>query len=99
MFSTFSFFLENLLFFAYFIQMRPVEHKAALKRLKDKQKIRQRTYKLEIKALEKAIPEAEIAVKLLTNKGKLELILEDPNLVATLKERWIAAEAAKRPPR
>jgi type I restriction enzyme M protein len=67
-----------------------------MKRLKDKQKIKQRTYKAEIKHLEKKIPEAETAVKLLTNKGKLELILEDTDLIGTLKERWIAAEAAKR---
>ena len=80
------------------ILLKPVkaEHKAALKRLKDKQKIKQRTYKAEIKGLEKSIPEAETAVKLLSNKGKLELVLEDPDLIGTLKERWIAAEAAKR---
>jgi len=78
--------------------LKPIqeEHKAALKRLKEKQKIKERTYKAEIKSLEKAIPEAETAVKLLSNKGKLELILEDPELSGTLKERWIAAEAAKR---
>jgi type I restriction enzyme M protein len=46
--------------------------------------------------LEKRISEVEVAAKLLTNRGKLELILEDPELIATLKERWIAAEAAKR---
>jgi len=80
------------------LHLKPIkaEHKAALKRLKDKQKIKQRTYKAEIKHLEKKIPEAEAAVKLLTNKGKLELILEDPDLIGTLKERWIAAEAAQR---
>ena len=80
------------------VHLKPIkaEHKAAAKKLKDKQKIKQRTYKAEIKALEKAIPEAETAVKLLSNKGKLELILEDPDLIGTLKERWIAAEAAKR---
>ena len=72
------------------------DQKAALKRLKDKQKLKQRTYKAEIKHLEKAIPEAETAVKLLSNKGKLELILADPDLIGTLKERWIAAEVAKR---
>lgn len=70
--------------------------KAALKRLKEKQKIKQRTYRTEIKTIEKAIPEAETAVKLLTNKGRLQLILEDADLIGTLKERWIAAEAAKR---
>jgi len=78
--------------------LKPVkaEHKAALKRLKDKQKLKQWTYKAEIKALEKVIPEAETAVKLLSNTGKLELLLEDPDLIGILKERWIAAEAAKR---
>ena len=80
------------------IHLKPIkiEHKAALKKLKDKQKIEQRTYKAEIKALEKAILEAETAVKLLSNKGKLELILEDPDLIGTLKGRWIATQAAKR---
>jgi type I restriction enzyme M protein len=72
------------------------EQKVALNRLKDKQKLKQRTYKAEIKGLEKSILEAENTVKLLSNKGKLELVLEDPDLVGTLKERWIAAEAAKR---
>ena len=80
------------------LHLKPIktEHKAALKRLKEKQKLKQRTYRAEIKGLEKAIPEAETAVKLLTNTGKLELLLEDPDLIGTLKERWITAEAAKR---
>ena len=80
------------------IHLKPVkaEHKAAIKQLKEKQKIKQRTYKAEIKGLEKTIFEAETAVKLLSNKGKLELLLDDPDLIGTLKERWIAAEAAKR---
>ena len=71
-------------------------HKAALKKFKDKQRMKQRTFKAEIKHLEKAIPEAEINIKLLSNRGKLELILADPDLVGMLKERWIAAEVAKR---
>jgi type I restriction enzyme M protein len=78
--------------------LKPImaDQKAAFKRNKDKQKIKQRTYKVEIKHLEKVITESEIAVKLLSNKGKLELILADPDLIGTLKERWIAAEVAKR---
>ncbi|MBL7212308.1 MAG: N-6 DNA methylase [Desulfobacteraceae bacterium] len=78
--------------------LKPIkeDQKAALKRLKDKQKMKQRTYKIEIKHLEKTIPEAETAVRLFSNKGKLELILADPDLLGTLKERWIAAEVAKR---
>ena len=78
--------------------LKPIkaEQKTALKKLKHKQKLKQRTFKIEIKDLEKTIPEAETAVKLLSNKGKLELILADPDLVGTLKERWIATEVAKR---
>jgi len=78
--------------------LKPIKdgHKVVLQRLSEKQKIQQRTYMAEIKGLEKAIPEAETAVKLLSNRGKLTLILEDPDLIGTLKERWIAAEAAKR---
>lgn len=32
---------------------------------------------------------------MLTNKGKLTLILEDMELITTLKERWIDTETAK----
>ncbi len=71
-------------------------HKAALKKYKDKQAMKQRTFKAEIKYLEKEIPLSEYNLKLLTNRGKLELILADPDLIGTLKERWIAAEVAKR---
>jgi type I restriction enzyme M protein len=70
--------------------------KAALKRLRNKKKIKELTFKAEIKLLEKAIPEAETAINLLSNRGKLELILADPDLIGTLKERWIAAEVSKR---
>lgn len=71
-------------------------HKTALKNLKDKQKMKQRTFKAEIIGLEKQIFQAEYDIKLLSNLGKLELILADPDLIGTLKERWIAAEVAKR---
>jgi type I restriction enzyme M protein len=71
-------------------------HKQAFNKLKEKQKIKARSYKVEINNLEKTIPEVERAVKLLSNKGKLSLILEDPDLIGALKERWIATEAAKR---
>ena len=70
-------------------------HKAALKNLQDKQKAKQKTLKAEIKELEKEIPLAEYSFKLLSNRGKLELILADSDLIGTLKERWIAAEVAK----
>ncbi len=72
------------------------KHKIALKTLQDKQKAKQKILKSEIKQLEKEIPQADYNIKLLSNRGKLELILVDPDLIGTLKERWIAAEVAKR---
>ncbi len=72
------------------------EHKKALKDLKDGQKARKKTLKAELRAIEKAIPDAEYELKVLTTRGKIELILADPELVGTLKERWIGAEVAKR---
>jgi type I restriction enzyme M protein len=69
--------------------------KTALSAVKEAQKGKQKSIKTEIKTLEKQIPQAEIDLKLLSNRGKLTLILEDAELIGTLKERWIAAEAAK----
>jgi type I restriction enzyme M protein len=71
-------------------------YKINTKTLKQRQKEKAKRYKVEIKRLEKEIPTAERELKLLTNRGKLELILEDSELIGTLKERWIAAEVAKR---
>lgn len=71
-------------------------YKVDTKTLKQSQKEKAKRYKGEIKRLEKEIPAAERDLKLLTNRGKLELILEDCDLIGTLKERWIAAEVAKR---
>lgn len=70
--------------------------KATLKALKDTQKEKMKALKAEIKALEKRIPLARRELKMLTNRGKLELIVEDEELIGILKERWIAAEVAKR---
>jgi len=72
------------------------QHKEAVKVLKAVQKKKSKRYKAEIKRLEKVTRDAERELKLLTNRGKLELILADPDLIGTLKERWIAAEVAKR---
>jgi type I restriction enzyme M protein len=63
--------------------------------LKEVKKEQQRTLKAELKALEKQIPQADKALKLLSSRGKLELMLADDDLIGTLKERWIAAEVAK----
>lgn len=71
-------------------------YKIDLKLAKEGQKEKQRSLRNEIKRLEKVIPLAEYELKLLSNRGKLQLILADPELVGTLRERWIAAEVAKR---
>ena len=65
------------------------------KALKAEQKEQKKKIRAQIKALEKAIPNAEVELKQLTNRGKLELVLADDELVAHLKERWIDAEVAK----
>lgn len=70
-------------------------YKVTVQKLKDARKDQQKALKAEIKALEKQIPQAEVAFKLLSNRGKLELMLADDDLIGTLKERWIAAEVAK----
>ena len=72
------------------------KYKEAEKALKEKQKSEQKRQKAEIKGLEKAIPEAEYELKLLSNKGKLRIIFEDGDLIAQLKNRWIDAEVAKK---
>ncbi len=78
------------------LKLIKAQHKEAVKALKVAQKEKSKRYKAEIKRLEKEIPAACRDLKLLTNRGKLELILEDSDLIGTLKERWIAAEVAKR---
>ncbi|MDS4056425.1 N-6 DNA methylase [Accumulibacter sp.] len=70
-------------------------YRVEVQKLKDARKDQQKALKAEIKALEKQIPQAETALKLLSNRGRLELILADGDLIVTLKERWIAAEVAK----
>jgi type I restriction enzyme M protein len=70
-------------------------YKAALAALKETQEDDQKRFKAEIKALDKQIPRAEFDLKLLSNRGKLELLVEDAELIGTLKERWIATEVAK----
>jgi type I restriction enzyme M protein len=72
------------------------DHKAATKALNGTQKDKQKLIRAEIKALEKQIQKAERDLKMLSNRGKLELILADKELIGTLKERWIAAEVAKK---
>ena len=77
--------------------LKPIKAKfrAAIAALKEAQKNKRKAIKAEIKGLEKQIPLAERDIKLLSNRGKLALILEDSELIGALKEHWIAAEVAK----
>lgn len=79
------------------LQMKDMQqtYKVNVKQLKETRKDQQKAIKAEIKGLEKRIPQAEIELKLLCQRGKLELLLADDDMIATLKERWIAAEVAK----
>ena len=70
--------------------------KERLKETKTEQKATTKTLNADLKRLRKEIPNAEYDLKILTNRGKLELILADADLIGALKERWIAAEVAKR---
>jgi len=72
------------------------KYKSEEKELKERQKTDQKKLKAEIKAIEKAIPEAEYEMKLLTNKGKLQIILADGELIGALKNRWIDSEVSKK---
>ncbi|KFB76721.1 N-6 DNA methylase [Candidatus Accumulibacter cognatus] len=70
-------------------------YRISVQEMKEVQKAQQRVIKVEIKGLEKQIPHAEKALQLLSNRGRLQLLLADDELIGTLKERWIAAEVAK----
>jgi type I restriction enzyme M protein len=71
-------------------------HKAAVTSQKEQQKSQQKSLKSEIKRLEKEIPDAETELKLLSTRGKLELILADEEAIAAMKDHWISTETAKR---
>lgn len=78
-------------------QIKPVkeQHKADLKALKDGQKEIKKELKAEIKGYEKDIPLAEEEKLLLTNKGKLQLLLDNEDSIEKLRNRYIDAEVAK----
>jgi len=78
------------------IQDIKAEYTAKLKTAKEQNKAPEKALKADLKRLEKLIPQAERELKLLTLRGKLELVLSDADLIGTLKERWIDAEVAKR---
>ncbi|KOS71699.1 type I restriction endonuclease subunit M [Lysinibacillus contaminans] len=78
-------------------ELRPLKarKKEEIKALKGKQKEETKVIKTNIKSLEKLIPEVEEELNLLTNKGKLKLLVNDSELLGTLKERWIEKEFSK----
>lgn len=75
------------------VQLKAIteRHKVELRAFKATYKEEQKAVKAGIKALEKQVLRAERDLKILSNRGKLELILADKDLIGTLKERWIAA--------
>jgi len=79
-------------------ELKPIKDKlkADTKALKQEQKDKKKKVKAEIKSLEKTIPEAKENLQKITNKGKLELVLTDEELIGILKERWIDTEVAKK---
>ncbi|WP_317310700.1 N-6 DNA methylase [Clostridium thermobutyricum] len=80
------------------IELKPMkeEYKLELKALKGSQKEERKNIKAKIKRLEKVISNAEIDIKKLTKRGKLELIIEDDEMLASLKEKWIDSEVSKK---
>ena len=79
------------------VHMKPIKegHKTAIKALKETLKGKRKGLTAEIKAVSKQVPKAERDLKLLNNRGRLELILADNGLIGMLKENWIATEVAK----
>lgn len=77
--------------------IKPVKEKnaLALKALKEQQKETTKTLKTEIKTYEYAIPLAEEEKLLLTNKGKLQILLNNSDSILKLRNRFIDAEVAK----
>lgn len=71
------------------------QNKAKLKELKDTQKEIKKQLKAEIKSYEKMIPLAEEEKLLLTNKGKLQILLNSEDSLGKLKNRFVDAEVAK----
>ncbi|MDF1866336.1 MAG: N-6 DNA methylase [Saprospiraceae bacterium] len=79
------------------VHIKPVkeQHKVAIKALKDSQKEKAKQLKAEIKNYDKQIPLAEEEKLLLTNKGKLQLLLDNEDSIEKIRNRYIDAEVAK----
>ncbi|WP_321494185.1 N-6 DNA methylase [uncultured Desulfobacter sp.] len=79
-------------------ELKPIKEKlkADTKTLKAEQKETRKKLKAMIVSLEKNLVLAEEAKKRLTLKGRLELAIEDGEMIEGLKLRWIDAEVAKK---
>lgn len=73
-----------------------VLYKAAKKELKENIKTEKKSLEKELKLLLTTIEKTSYQQRLLTNKGKLLLMLEDSDAIATLKDRFVDAEVSKR---
>ena len=71
-------------------------HKAEMKALKDSNKAAEKQLKAELKMLEKQIPLAEEDLLKLTLKGRLQIILNLPDVMERLRSRYVDAVVAKR---
>lgn len=72
-----------------------VEYKSNKQVLKDKIKSEKKSLEKELKLLITSIDRTTYQQKLLTNKGKLQLILEDEEAIIILKNRFVDAEVSK----
>jgi type I restriction enzyme M protein len=72
------------------------DHRLAMKELREQIKPAQKALKAELNLLHGQISQARIEVALSSNRGKLELILSDGELVDSLRERWVSAKVAEK---
>lgn len=80
------------------IELKPIKNKLKTdqKELKEKVSEKAKITKADIKSIEISISVAEYELKKITNRGKLQLLLLDDDMIGILKERWIDAEVSKR---
>lgn len=72
-----------------------VIYRADRQKLKEKIKEEKKSLDKELQLLLKTIEKTTYQQKLLTNKGKLQLILEDEDAITTLNNRFVDAEVSK----
>ena len=73
-----------------------IEYKSKKQEFKDKIKKDKKSLEKELRLLLISMDKASYQQKILTNKGKLQLILDDEDAIITLKDRYVDAEVAKR---